>query len=136
MFLDSAAYRIAAGTAPPWASYTRYCQALELIRPDGAMAPDVLDDQDASRIAYERLRGDGFGDLVIPVWQARPAWDTTLNATANGRVAARDPILRTHVERAPMVAIGGLVHGPCPRLSGAATWLNWCASSRTRISGR
>ena len=32
VFLDSAAYRTAAGTVPPWASYTRYCQALELIR--------------------------------------------------------------------------------------------------------
>jgi hypothetical protein len=115
VFLDSAAYRMAAGTAPPWTSYARYCQALELVRPDGAMAPDVLDDQHASRVAYERLCGDGFGDLVIPVWQARPAWDATLDATANGRLASRDPILRTYADRAPMVAIGGLVHGPCPR---------------------
>jgi hypothetical protein len=79
------------------------------------MAPDVLDDQHASRVAYERLRGDGFGDLVIPVWQARPAWDATLDATTNGRLASREPILRTYADRAPMVAIGGLVHGPCPR---------------------
>ena len=49
VYLDSAAYRAAAGTAPAWASYARYCQALELVRPDGAMAPDVLDDQVASR---------------------------------------------------------------------------------------
>jgi hypothetical protein len=115
VYLDSAAYRAAAGTAPAWASYARYCQALELVRPDGAMAPDVLDDQDASRAGYERLRGDGFGDLVIPVWQARPAWDATLDAAANGRLAARDPTLRAYADHAPMVAIGGLVHGPCPR---------------------
>jgi hypothetical protein len=115
VYLDSAAYRAAAGTAAAWASYARYCQALELVRPDGAMAPDVLNDQDASRAGYERLRGDGFGDLVIPVWQARPAWHATLDATANGRLAARDPTLRAYADRAPMVAIGGLVHGPCPR---------------------
>jgi hypothetical protein len=115
VYLDSAAYRTAAGTAPPWTSYTRYCQTLELVRPDGAMAPDVLDDQHASRAAYERLRSDGFGELVIPVWQARPAWDATLDAAANGRLATHDPILRTYADQTPMVAIGGLVHGPCPR---------------------
>jgi hypothetical protein len=115
MYLDSAAYRTAAGTAPPWTSYARYCQALELVRPDGAMAPDVLDDQDGSRDGYERLRGDGFGELVIPVWQVRPAWESTLDATANGLLATRDPTLRNYADRAPVVAIGGLVRGPCPR---------------------
>src|SRR5207253_11105651 len=77
--------------------------------------PRMLDDQAASRAGYERLRGDGFGDLVIPVWQARPAWDATLDAAANGRLAARDPTLRAYADQAPMVAIGGLVHAPCPR---------------------
>jgi hypothetical protein len=115
VYLDSAAYREAAGTAPPWSSYARYCGAIELIRPQGAMARDVLDDQDASRDGYERLCRDGYADVVIPVWQARPAWDPSRDATGNGRLAARDPVLRAYVERAPLVAIGGLVHGPCPR---------------------
>jgi hypothetical protein len=31
------------------------------------MARDVLDNQDASRDGYDRLRRDGYGDVVIPV---------------------------------------------------------------------
>jgi hypothetical protein len=73
IYLDSAAYRVAAGTAPPWSSYARYCEAIYLIRPDGAMARDVLGDQEASRDGYDRLCRDGYRDIVIPVWQARPA---------------------------------------------------------------
>jgi hypothetical protein len=136
VYLDSAAYRTAAGTAPPWTSYTRYCQTLELVRPDGAMAPDVLDDQHASRAAYERLRSDGFGELVIPVWQARPAWDATLDAAANGRLATHDPILRTYADQTPMVAIGGLVHGPCPRAERHRYLAELVRAFPTRISGR
>jgi hypothetical protein len=116
VYLDSAAYREAAGTAPPWSSYTRYVQAIELIRPNGAMARDVLGDQDASRAGYERLCRDGYGDVVIPVWQARPAWDPSRDAVGNGRLATHDPTLRRYVDRAPVVAIGGLVQGPCPRV--------------------
>jgi hypothetical protein len=115
VYLDSAAYRAAVGTAPPWNSYARYCEAIALIRPEGAIARDTLDDQDASRAGYERLCRDGYGDVVIPVWQARPAWDPSRDAVGNGRLAARDPTLRAYVARAPLVAIGGLVHGPCPR---------------------
>jgi hypothetical protein len=115
VYLDSAAYREAAGTAPPWSSYTRYVQAIELIRPNGAMARDVLGDQDASRAGYERLCRDGYGEVVIPVWQARPAWDPSRDAVGNGRLATHDPTLRGYVDRAPVVAIGGLVQGPCPR---------------------
>jgi hypothetical protein len=115
VYLDSAAYREAARTAPAWSSYTRYCQAIELIRPDGAMARDVLGNQDASRAGYERLCRDGYGDVVIPVWQARPAWDPSRDAASNGRLASQDPTLHAYADRAPVVAIGGLVHGPCPR---------------------
>jgi hypothetical protein len=134
VYLDSAAYREAVGTAPGWSSYEHYRQAIDLIRPDGAFAKDVLGDQEASRAGYERLRSDGYGALAIPVWQCRPAWDdraaTRLGrgyaaadaasdaaraAIANARLAARDPILRAYCAAAPLVAIGGLVHGPCPR---------------------
>jgi hypothetical protein len=114
LYLDSAAYREAVGTAPAWSSNQRYCEAIDLIRPDGAMARDVLDDQEASRVGYEHLCGDGYGQLVIPVWQARPAWNPTCDVSANGRLAASDPILRAYANRAPVVAIGGRVQGPCP----------------------
>lgn len=115
VYLDSGAFRQAVGTAPSWNSYTRYCEALDLVRPDGAMARDVLDDQVASREGYDRLCSDGYRDVVSPVWQARPAWQQGQDAAANGQFAARDPTLRAYVDRAPMVAIGGLVQGPCPR---------------------
>jgi len=46
VYLDSGAYREATGTAPPWSSHVRYCQAIDLIRPSGAMARDVLGNQD------------------------------------------------------------------------------------------
>jgi hypothetical protein len=82
LYLDSAAYREAAGTAPTWSSYTRYCEAIDLIRPDGAMARDVLDNQEASREGYERLCGDGYGDIIIPVWQARPAWEPSCDPSS------------------------------------------------------
>jgi hypothetical protein len=115
IYLDSAAYREAAGTAPTWSSHTRYCQAIDLIRPLGAMARDVLGNQDASREGYDRLCRDGYRDVTIPVWQARPAWDPNRDASDNGWLAAHDATLRSYVDRAPLVAIGGLVQGPCPR---------------------
>jgi hypothetical protein len=117
LYLDSAAYRFAVGTAPRWRSYRRYCESIDLIKPDGAMAWDRLHDQSASVRGYERLCADGYADFVIPVWQAGPAWDAGLDAVANGRLAARDETLRAYVDRAPVVAIGGLVQGPCPRES-------------------
>ena len=73
VYLDSAAYREATGTAPRWSGYERYCQAIDLIRPDAAMAKDVLGDQTASREGYHRLRRDGYASVAVPVWQARPA---------------------------------------------------------------
>ena len=115
LYLDSAAFREASGTAPRWSGYRTYCQAIDLIRPDGVMAKDVLGDQAASREGYDRLCRDGYAALAIPVWQARPAYDPCLSPAANGRRAARDPVLRTYVDRSPLVAIGGLVRGPCPR---------------------
>jgi hypothetical protein len=63
----------------------------------------------------DRLCRDGYGDVVISVWQARPAWDSGRDAADNGRLAAHDPALRAYVDRAPVVAVGGLVRGPCPR---------------------
>jgi hypothetical protein len=134
LYLDSAAYREAAGTAPGWSSYERYCQAIDLVRPDGAFAKDVLGDQEASHRGYERLCRDGYAALAIPVWQCRPTWDdragtvpaadsgvaaaasdAARTAIANARLAARDPVLRAYCAAAPLVAIGGLVRGPCPR---------------------
>jgi hypothetical protein len=78
VYLDSAAFREAPGTAPPWSSYARYSAAIDLIRPDGAMARDVLDNQDASREGYDRLCRDGYRDVVIPVWQAAPPGTRTV----------------------------------------------------------
>jgi hypothetical protein len=115
LYLDSGAWRIARGTAPKWAGYRRYRDAIDVLRPDGVMAMDVLHDQAASRAGYDRMRADGYGDLVIPVWHARPAWIDGLSVRANARLAARDPTLRSYADRSPLVAIGGLAHGPCPR---------------------
>jgi hypothetical protein len=117
LYLDSAAYRESVKTAPAWSSYTRYCQAIDLIQPDGAMARDVLDDQERSLDGYRRLCSDGYERTVFPVWQVRPGWDLTGDAVTNGRIATRDTTLRMYAERSPLVAIGGLVHGPCPRAS-------------------
>ena len=115
LYLDSGAYRESVKTAPTWSSYTRYCQAIDLIQPDGAMARDVLNDQEQSLEGYRRLCSDGYERTVIPVWQVRPAWNPTCDAVTNGRIASRDTTLRMYAERSPLVAIGGLVHGPCPR---------------------
>jgi hypothetical protein len=115
LFLDSAAYREFTGDAPGWSSYERYCEAIELVRPDGAMAKDVVGDQAGSRRGYERLCADGYGDVVIPVWQIMPCWVSSLSVGANALLAARDPVLRYYCDRAPLVAIGGLNQSPCRR---------------------
>ena len=115
LFLDSGAYRESANTAPSWSSYPRYCQAIDLVRPDGAMAKDVLNDQARSYEGYRRLCSDGYQQTVIPVWQAQPGWESSCDAATNGRLASRDVTLRSNADRSPMVAIGGLVRGPCPR---------------------
>jgi hypothetical protein len=111
LYLDSGAYRESAKTAPTWSSYTRYCQAIDLVRPDGAMAKDVLNDQARSYKGYRRLCSDGYQHTIIAVWQARPAWDPACDAATNGRMAARDVTLRSYADRSPIVAIGGLVRG-------------------------
>ena len=115
LVLDSAAFREFTGGAPAWSGHARYCEAIDLVRPDAAMAKDVVGDQEASRRGYERLRADGYGDLTIPVWQILPAWAPGLSAEANARLAARDPVLRRYADRSPLVAIGGLNQSPCRR---------------------
>src|SRR5688500_14887942 len=115
LFLDSAAFREFTGGAPAWSSYERYCEAIELLQPDGAMAKDVVGDQAASRRGYERMCADGLGALAIPVWQVMPMWVSGLSVESNARLATRDPVLRRYCERAPLVAIGGLNQSPCRR---------------------
>lgn len=115
LYLDSAAYREFTGGAPGWSSYETYREAIELLRPDGAMAKDIVGDQHASCAGYERLCADGYADLTIPVWQVMPAWVHGLSAEANARLATRDPVLRWYCGRARLVAIGGLNQSPCPR---------------------
>ena len=115
MFLDSAAYREFTGGAPSWSSYARYCETIDLVRPDGAMAKDTVGDQEASRRGYERMCRDGYRDMTIPVWQVMPSWVNGLSVEANARLAARDPVLRFYCDRAPLVAIGGLNQSPCRR---------------------
>jgi hypothetical protein len=90
-------------------------RAIDLIRPDGAMARDVLDNQNASREGYDRHCRDGYRDVVIPVWQARPAWDPSCDAADYGRLAAHDPALRAYVESGllrPTTARAGWSHAP------------------------
>src|SRR5262245_50373350 len=115
LYLDSAAYREFSGGAPAWSSHEAYCEAIELLRPDGAIAKDVVGDQRGSQRGYERMCADGYRDLTIPVWQVMPAWVDGLSAEANAALAARDPVLRGYVDRAPLVAIGGLNQSPCRR---------------------
>lgn len=115
LYLDSAAYREFTGGAPSWSGYARYCETIDLVRPEGAMAKDVVGDQAASRRGYERMRADGYGGVAIPVWQVMPAWVGGLSAEENARLAARNPILRSYVERAALVAVGGLNQSPIPR---------------------
>lgn len=117
LYLDSGAYRAAAGTVPHWRSYRRYCEAIELLQPDGAMAWDVLGNQNASFRGYDRLCRDGYAERVIPVWQAGADWNRTFGPVENARFATRDPILRAYADRALTVAIGGLVQGPCTRVA-------------------
>jgi hypothetical protein len=115
LFLDSAAYREFTGGAPAWSGHARYCETIDLVRPDGAMAKDVVGDQSASLRGYERMCSDGYRDLTIPAWQLMPCWASGLSAEANARLASRDPVLRFYCDRAPLVAIGGLNQSPCRR---------------------
>jgi hypothetical protein len=115
VFLDSAAYREFTGGAPSWSSYSRYCETIDLVRPDGAMAKDTVGDQDASRLGYERMCRDGYRDLTIPVWQIMPSWVNGLSVEANAYLASHDTVLRFYCDRSPLVAIGGLNQSPCRR---------------------
>jgi hypothetical protein len=115
LYLDSAAFREYTGNAPRWSGYERYCQAIDLTRPDGAMAKDVVGDQRASQAGYERMVSDGYGAVTIPVWQVMPGWIDGLSVEDNARQAARSSILRGYCDRAPLVAVGGLNQCPLPR---------------------
>ncbi|MGD9892259.1 MAG: hypothetical protein AB7U18_13320 [Dehalococcoidia bacterium] len=115
VFLDNAAFREFTGGAPAWSSYECYCEAIDLVRPDGAMAKDVVGDQEVSRRGYEAMCADGYCDVTIPVWQVMPCWVGGLSVKANALLAARDLVLRHYVHRALLVAIGGLNQGPCWR---------------------
>ena len=115
MFLDSAAYREFTGGAPSWSSYERYCETIDLVRPDGVMAKDTVGDQEASRRGYERMCADGYRAITIPVWQIKACWVDGLSVEANAHLAARDPVLRFYCDRAQLVAIGGLNQSPCRR---------------------
>lgn len=115
MFLDSAAYREFTGGAPSWSSYERYCEMIDLVRPDGVMAKDTVGDQEASRRGYERMCADGYRAITIPVWPIKACWVDGLSVEANAHLAARDPVLGFYCDRAPLVAIGGLNQSPCRR---------------------
>ena len=60
VYLDSAAYREAAWARLHPGAVTPLLRCIDLIRPDGAMARDVLGNQDASREGYDRLCRDGY----------------------------------------------------------------------------
>jgi hypothetical protein len=120
LYLDSGAFREHAGTAPDWAGYRAYCQAIDLLQPTGAMAKDTVGDQAASKTGWERMVSDGYRDLVIPVWQVRQAYQAALSPEANARAAAADPVLKEYCGAGPLVALGGLAKGkdapsPVPR---------------------
>lgn len=115
LYLDSAAFREFTGNAPRWSGHERYCEAIDLTRPDGAMAKDVVGNQPASLAGYERMCADGYRDVAIPVWQVMPEWDPCETAEQNARHAARQLILTTYCDRAPLVAVGGLNQSPVRR---------------------
>lgn len=129
LYLDSNAYGRWTGTAPRWDTLTRYCQAIDHIRSDGYMSWDVIGDNRASLQNYESMVGMGY--QPIPVWQFRESWDPRASETipdrsgwlgdeartavANGRLAARDSVMRYYCSRSRLVAIGGMARGPCSR---------------------
>ena len=115
LYLDSAAYSEFTGGAPKWSGYDRYLEAIDLLHPDGAMAKDVVGNQDISARNYERMCADGYRDVTIPVWQVMPEWDPDLSIEANAALAAQEPTLRRYCDRAPLVAVVGLNQSPCRR---------------------
>lgn len=130
LFLDSSAYRRRSGQAPSWATYENYLKAIDLVRPEAFMAWDVFGDAAASLQGYQRMVEDGYGQGCIPVWPITASWDNragaviewSMNASeavrtaiANARLAVRDPVFQYMAARSHLVAIGGMVQGPCPR---------------------
>jgi hypothetical protein len=115
VFLDSGSYRIFTGAAEKWASLPLYLQAIDLIKPEGYMLFDEIGNQEASLKNYELMVSMGYGTGLIPVWQMRQTYDRGQSVRANARAAARDPILRYYAERHQLLAIGGMVQGPCRR---------------------
>lgn len=106
--------------APMWADYTRYCQAIDLMQPDGYMSHDTIADNGKSLADYKRMLSDGY--RPIPVYQVREAYQPSLSPGENGRIAADDPVLRYYADQAPMVALGGMVKG-CVPLSGRGEYM-------------
>lgn len=115
LLLDSASFRIFTGSAPKWATFELYLSAIDLIDPDGFMHMDVIGDQFASLVNYDRMVALGYGDRIIPVWQIGPSYDKSKPAAWNAAQALNDPIFAYYASRHELVAIGGMVKGPCPR---------------------
>lgn len=129
LWAESGAYPRFTGSAPNWDTEERFCQAIEVLDPDGYPCWDTVGDNKASLASYERMRARGFNPY--PVWQMRESWDqragtiipdpfgvlddATRCAVANARLAAQDPLFRYYCEQSPLVFIGGLVRGPIPR---------------------
>lgn len=130
LFLDSGAFRRHTKTAPRWFTWDFYLQAIELIDPDGFMAFDVVGDMSATLQNYQEMLRLGLGNRCVPVWQIGPTWDYRAGARidfggpvseaaraaiGNARRAVQDPALRFMSDQSRLIAIGGMVQGPCPR---------------------
>lgn len=115
LYLDSGSFRIFTGTAPAWATFDNYLAAIRLIQPDAVMAFDVVGDQAAGARNCALMLLAGLGCPVIPVWQIGPTYDRRLSARDNARRALKDPMLQYYAARSPMLALGGMVQGSCPR---------------------
>lgn len=128
---DSASFRAFTGTAPKWTTLENYQMAIELGKPDFWMHYDVIGDQEGSLRNYEAMVEAGYGgDQLFPVWQIGPTWDKRATvrvdaagmtteaarvAIANARMAVSDPVMQHYAAKHRMIAIGGMVKGPCPR---------------------
>lgn len=130
LYLDSGAFRRWAGTAPKWFTYDAYMAAIRLTEPDGFMSFDVVGDQAQSLQNYQRILTEGPDKGCIPVWQVGPTWEADAGsalqfsgdvsaaarlAAGNARLAVRDPVMLHYAVANRLIAIGGLVQGPCPR---------------------
>lgn len=130
LYLDSGAFRRWSGTAPNWFTYEAYAAAIGLTKPEGFMSFDVVGDQAASVSNYRQMQADGLGAGCIPVWQMRPTWDENAGshvrlsgpvsnaarlAIGNAWLAVSDPAMQYYAANNRLIAIGGMVQGPCPR---------------------